>query len=164
MPSSPSHELIVSPEDRCGLRSSKRFSRYGFRTAQHHRATDFFLLRADETGFRFSIVMTDLAERLEVGVLNVEAVKEDYAPQVERDLPEELAEQQLHVERLVLSTEYGDVDSGLVLTSPHRGEIVIVAGAYPYTIEVSAEPRIETPYGFEPEYAVDRYRRAPLSV
>jgi hypothetical protein len=134
------------------------FSQYGFRVAQHHRATDFFLIRGDGSGLRFSIVMIDLAERMEVGVLSIESAKMDYVPEKLFELPPQF-QQKLIPERLVLATEYGKIDSGLVLTAVNGDELILVSGVYPYTIEVRA------PFAkgrFEPEYRIDKYFRQPI--
>lgn len=105
--------------------------------------------------------MVDLAERLEVGVIHVEGIVNSYRPEEEFSLPSELATT-LSAQRLVLNTEHGSVDSGVVLTSPCGGEIVIVSGAYPFTVEAMMTP---APHGlrpFEPEYRLDLYERKPL--
>lgn len=158
---SPSRRLIISAEDLSLIQKEQSFRRYGIKSAQHQRATDFFLLRDNGTGFRFSIVMADLAERLEVGVLSIESAKRDYYPEFELDLPNELSGA-LRAERLVLRTEYGKIDSGLVLMSSSGGEIVIVAGVYPYTIEVKATQPLSNMNHFDPEYSLDRYEREPM--
>ena len=154
------HAAIVVGGARESLTSPQGFARYGFRAAQHGQMTDFFLLRRDGTGLRFSIVMVDLAERLEVGVLHVEEATRTYSPQHEAPLPVELGTK-LHVERLVIRTGQGDVESGVVLTTPRGGEVIIVSGAYPYSVQVKMKPGSTTPLRFEPEYKIDQYERQP---
>ena len=101
-----SHAAILAGTTRDWLKAMRGFERCGFKIAQHHRATDFFLFRKDGMGLRFSIMMVDLAERLEVGVIHVEEAKGRYRPESEVALPRELADE-LSVDRLVLCTEYG---------------------------------------------------------
>ena len=156
------YRLAISQKDQLKLREAYGFARYGIKIAQHQRATDFFLLRADGTGFRFSVVMADLAERLEVGVLSVEAAGSEYFPKSSLELPSEFLNE-LKAECLVLRTEFGDVDSGLALVSPSGGEIVIVSGAYPYTVEVRMTQTISPTGRFEPEYDIHKYVRRELS-
>lgn len=156
------HAFLISQHDQCWLQGMRDFVRFGFKTAQHHRATDFFLLRHNGTGFRFSVTMVDLAERIEVGVLGIESAKNGYRPEVEFDLPKEFCGA-LRAERLVLRTEHGSVDSGLVLVANGGEEIVMVSGAYPYTISVKARPAVSTPWSFEPEYSIENYERSPVS-
>jgi hypothetical protein len=102
--------------------------------------------------------MIDLAERWEVGVLSIEIVERDYFPEELFDLPKSF-QQKLIPEVLVLTTEHGSIDSGLVLTTPDGDEIILVSGVYPYTIEVQVP--FETGR-FEPEYSIDKYSRRSL--
>jgi len=136
------------------------FSQYGFKVAQHQRSTDFFLLRSDGSGLRFSVVMVDLAERVEVGVLSIESAEKNYFPEELFALPPTF-QQKLLPERLVLETDYGSIDSGLVLTASDGDQLVLVSGVYPYTIEVKASFAAGR---FEPEYRIDKYVRQPIAI
>lgn len=160
-PSQRHYPLIVVGEAGASVREFRGAERFGFKTAQHQRATDFFLLRGDGTGLRYSVVMVDLAERLEVGVIHVEEIGNSYRPEQEFLLPSELTTA-LCAQRLVMDTEHGSVDSGLVLTAHDGGEIVIVSGAYPFTVEVMMTPTLPGSRPFEPEYSLDDYERKPV--
>lgn len=151
------YPLIVS--EGCELLGSiEGCVRYGMKFAQHRRATDFFLAHHDGAGVRVSVKMIDLAERLEIGVICIEPMQLTYAPDSWFDLPE-MFSKTLDMCRLVMSTDFGSVDSGLVLTASDRSELILVSGAYPYTIEAKA-PFITR--DFEPEYALNNYRREPM--
>lgn len=153
------HCLVISRAVEGWAKNLDSFSHYGFMVAQHQRTTDFFLLRGDGSGLRFSIVMVDLAERVEVGVLNIESAERNYFPKELFALPLKF-QQRLSPERLVLETDYGSIDSGLVLTASDDDQLVLVSGVYPYTIEVRA------PFSegrFEPEYSLDKYLRQPIA-
>lgn len=53
------------------------------------------------------------------------------------------------------------LESGLILKASSDDELVIVAGAYPYSLAVLGVPPI--PHIFEPEYEISPYTRVPIT-
>jgi len=104
--------------------------------------------------------MHDVAERLEVGVLNFEIAPPiqpgdrivDVGSAFQRDIV---------VSKLVINESGTSAESGLILKATNGDELVIVAGAYPYSLAVLGLPPM--PHIFEPEYEIDRYTRIPIS-
>jgi hypothetical protein len=66
---------------------------------------------------------------------------------------------EIEVSKLVIQESGTSGESGVILKGGGN-EIVIVAGAYPYSIAVSGV--LSVPHIFEPEYPIDRYTRAPV--
>lgn len=119
----------------------------------------FTLWRMDKTGLRLYTEMHEVAERREVGVLNLEHV---FAPK-----PGELTSDvmpafqgEIIASKLVIHESGTAAESGIVLATPAGDELVIVAGAYPYSLAVRGA--FSLPIVFSPEYQIDRYLRVPI--
>jgi len=54
----------------------------------------------------------------------------------------------------------GEAESGLVLQSASKHEIIVVANAFPYSIAVKVD---SIPHYFDPEYDLEKYERVLLS-
>jgi hypothetical protein len=117
-----------------------------------------FLWRADGTGLKIQSVMYDIAERLEIGALEFSRVTEKGRELPAFDLPEEFRVG-VKAAKLVLSTSGVTADSGVLLRGSHGDELVMVAGAQPYTIAVKASFIRER---FEPEYELSTYLQEPI--
>jgi hypothetical protein len=153
------HKFVVAPEDKAWAARLNGFTQCGFIKVHELLVTDFILYRDDGSGLRFSNRMVNLAERLEVGVLHIQRASSNHKPKELIKLPTDYF-QGLSPQKLVLNTEFASLESGLVLTTNKGTEIVIVAGASPYTVAVKAD-FISTK--FEPEYSINTYERHTLS-
>jgi len=123
--------------------------------------------RADDTCFVARSKVFDVSHTygdwLEIGYLSFHDNYYQDAPQERISLPGNLLGP-LTAYKLVVtdSTEAGTkarAESGLVLVSESGSEIMIVAGAFPQSIQVSAE-FLSRP--FEPEYDIEKYERVAL--
>jgi hypothetical protein len=118
------------------------------------------LWRPDGAGLSLYSQMHDVAEKIEVGVLNFERASApgpnetivDVAPAFQGEIA---------VSKLVIFESGTSAESGVVLRASNGEEIVIVAGAFPCTIAVFGVGPM--PHIFEPEYELDRYTRVPLT-
>ena len=108
------------------------------------------------SGTRVESAMHDLAERIEVGVLSATRVSKPAENDVFVEVPSELASH-LELTRLFVDVESHRLESGVILTSRNGGELVIVAGAYPYSLAIHGLG--EAPHRFEPEYPLGAYQR-----
>jgi hypothetical protein len=130
------------------------------------------LWRADGTGLQISSRMHDIAERLEIGVLKFDLVAaEKKEPRrsvmgarqlsfAKVDLPASFRSNN-YVTKLVISEGGATADSGILITAGGGNEIVIVAGAMPYSLAIRgifSRPRI-----FEPAYDLERYKRVEIA-
>jgi hypothetical protein len=119
------------------------------------------LWRPDKTGLRLYTEMHDVAERREVGVLSFEHVSApspidiftDVAPAFQREIT---------LSKLIVQDSGIKAESGVVLATSTGDELVIVAGAYPYSLAVKGLNLLAMPNVFNPEYPLDRYVRVPI--
>jgi hypothetical protein len=118
------------------------------------------LWRSPEAGLRLYTHMHDVAERIEVGVLNFEAVSkrrpDDRIAEIASAFQSDIV-----ASKLVIDESGTSAESGLILRAINGEEMLIVAGAYPYSLAVFGLPPM--PHIFEPEYEIDRYTRSPIS-
>lgn len=99
--------------------------------------------------------MHDVAERIEYGVLEFDSWAVDGAEEVTIDLPDDLWEGST-ASKLMVNDGGVVCESGLVVRGARGSELIVVAGAYPYTLAVS----VAGAFGpFEPELPVDKYDR-----
>lgn len=138
------------------------FTHYSWRQPAPTLITDFYLLRQDGSGIRFTTQMYDLAERLEAGVLRMDPVVDARHIPAMRPLPAPFFGS-LSAKRLVLVTDFGNLESGVELTSHQGGTISIISGASPYSVAVVAAPDIAMPVTPEPEYPLEDYKRCSES-
>jgi hypothetical protein len=114
------------------------------------------LWRSDGTGLRMFSQMHDVAERIEVGVLNFEQVS---APQPDETIADVASafQGEIAVSKLIIHESGTTAESGVILKAGNGEEIVIVAGVYPYSLAVLGVASM--PHIFHPEYKIDRYIR-----
>jgi hypothetical protein len=125
-----------------------------------HRGPMFITLwRSDGTGLRVRSQMHDVAERREVGALNFDRVRAPRPEETIADLPSAF-HGEIVVSKLVIHESGTTAESGVILTG-NNDEIVIVAGAYPYSLAVRGVPSL--PGIFNPEYPIDCYSRVPIT-
>jgi hypothetical protein len=130
------------------------------------------LWRADGTGLQISSRMHDIAERLEIGVLEFALVAAEMKEPkrsvtgvrqlsfAKVDLPTSFHNNN-HVTKLVISEAGTTADSGILITAADGNEIVIVAGVMPYSLAIRgifSAPRI-----FQPEYDLKCYERVEIA-
>ena len=130
------------------------------------------LWRADGTGLRLYSRRHDIAERVEIGVLQFELVSkgnDDTEPPPKRtsrssfiniDLPSSFNGRN-RATKLVISESGTTAESGFILTASDGTEIVIVSGVYPYSLAVKGIGSM--PHGFEPEYDLECYERVEIA-
>lgn len=118
------------------------------------------LWRSDGTGLRLFTEMHDVAVRTEVGVLNFERVSAPRPGETFVDV--ESFQDRIIASKLLIHESGTSAESGVVLKASSGDEIVIVAGAYPYSLAVLGVALI--PRLFEPEYPIDLYTHVPLTL
>lgn len=118
------------------------------------------LWRLDGTGIRIQSNMNDISERAEVGVLAFALVKASEPDEIKKKLPSSFKSPS-RVSKLVITEQYCEAESGVVLTAADGKEIIIVAGAYPHTLAIDGI--VSQPHIFEPEYPLAEYRRISMS-
>jgi len=103
--------------------------------------------------------MHDVAERTEIGVLNFERTMAPLDFETFVDLPQTFR-CEVAASKLVIRESGTSAESGVVLRVSDGEEVMVVAGAYPYSIAVLGV--MSVPHIFEPEYNIDRYVRVPM--
>lgn len=112
--------------------------------------------RVDGSGLRISTEMHDLAEKCEVGALTFELVSKLGSNEKVFELDASFRGQ-ITASRLLIEESGATIESGVILESGMGSEIVIVAGAYPYSLTVLGR---DLGYmSFDPEYPLDLYQR-----
>ena len=117
------------------------------------------LWHSNGTGVRIFTEMYDIAERTEVGVLKLEPASTPEASEVNASLTSHFRGR-VTAHKLVISESGTRAESGVALVNEDGDELVIVAGAYPYSLAVKGVSPL--PHIFEPEYSLNRYDRVPL--
>jgi hypothetical protein len=102
--------------------------------------------------------MRDLAERVEVGVLEFDGADPSCDTGSAIYLPEVFASA-LDVSKLVLEESGFSVESGVVISAKNGQQLLIVAGVYPYSLALK-EASLDSRF-FEPEYPLDAYSEEP---
>jgi hypothetical protein len=118
------------------------------------------LWRSNEDGLRLCTEMHDVAERIEVGVLNFKQVSSHRTDERIADVASAF-QSEIAVSKLIVHESGTSAESGLILKASNSDEIVIVAGAYPYSLAVLGVPPM--PHIFEPEYQIGHYMRVPFT-
>jgi hypothetical protein len=117
------------------------------------------LWQSGDTGLRIRSQVFDLAERVEVGVLEFTKVKPNHRNDVSFDVPASF-KNGLRVQKLLIVERSTTAESGLMVENADNQQIVIVAGAIPHTLTVRAPLYTGA---FEPEYPLSRYQRASMA-
>lgn len=135
------HKALYSPIQRASL------------TMLMDRPSALFLWHADGSYLRIANQMHDLANRVEVGSLAFG----DKGPSDKAEFEVDICVNPLRVEKLILLERNVCVESGVAIELAATRELIVVPGAYPYTLAVDG--LFEGPHAFEPEYQMSRYRR-----
>ena len=155
-----SHLFTWSESTGLAQRLFKPVKRMSIRTAAHGRPISVTLWHSDGTGLLIQSTMRDVAERREVGVLDfaIAGVAEDDEKNL--DIPASFISG-VKASKLVINESGKTAESGIVLEASDGQEIVVVAGAYPYSLAVSSLSSM--PHGFEPEYPLETYTRVEIA-
>jgi hypothetical protein len=121
----------------------------------------FTLWHSEETGLKIFSQMHDIAERLEIGVLNFEKVTSLADNETTADVSAAF-DCSVEAFKLILDEEGTRAECGLALQANNGDQITIVPGAFPYSLAVLGVFE-STPHIFEPEYELDRYTRVPIT-
>lgn len=136
------------------------FTRASIRALAHGRPISLTLWRSDGSGIRIQSRMHDLGERIEVGVLDFSLVQSlDMGEQV-FELPASFSGP-IKPAKLVIMEAGVDVESGVVLESIDGQQLIVTAGANPYTLAVKGI--VAVPNTFEPEYPLNEYSTFPFA-
>jgi hypothetical protein len=127
-------------------------------TATHGRPTALTLWRPNGRGLRIQSKMHDLGPRTEVGVLHFRSVNSADADEI--DVPIAF-DAPLKVTKLIIVELGVTAESGVNLESIDGRQIIITAGAMPYSLAVRG--LVETPHSFEPEYPLETYTALRLA-
>lgn len=119
------------------------------------------LWRSDKTGLRLYTEMHDVAERREVGVLSFEHVSAPSAVEIFTDAAPAF-QREIKLSKLIVQDSGMSAESGVVLATSTGDELVIVAGAYPYSLAVKGLNLPSMSTVFNPEYPLDQYVRVPI--
>jgi len=133
----------------------KGFSSISLEKASHGRPVFIYLWHENGLGIKIQCVMHDLDSRLEVGSLIFKKTENNYNSLVVINLPN-CFNGKLKLEKLLYVDENSIVESGVAMTTSTGEEMVIVSGAFPYTIEISIAGFNQD---FEPEYPLTTYKR-----
>ncbi len=134
--------------------------RVSVRAAAHGRPISVTLWRGDGSGLQIRSAMHDIGERLEVGVLTFRLV--------DSLLPDERVVElspafggPTKVIKLAIVESGARAESGMILEASDGSQVVVVAGANPYTLAVRGV--LDQPHVFEPEYPLTNYMAVPLA-
>jgi hypothetical protein len=133
---------------------AKEVMRASIQTIGHNRPIALTLWRSDGTGLCIRSKMHDVAERLEVGVL-------DFTLTTQRSQDEEdvlipgLLNGPISVSKLVITESGTQAESGLVLTPVNGEQIIVLASVYPYGVAIKG--LVHQFNKFDPEYPLIDY-------
>jgi hypothetical protein len=129
-------------------------------TMAHETLISVVLWHSDGKGLQIRSIMHDIAEWVEVGVLDFTLVTTRERDETNIDVPASFGSN-VKAYKLVITEAGTTAESGIVLQASDGQEIVIVAGVYPYSLAISSVSFM--PHGFEPEYPLDAYARIGIS-
>jgi hypothetical protein len=101
--------------------------------------------------------MRDVAERVEYGVLEFEpwaGGNEEQGAII--SLPNDVGGEGTTIAKLLLRDDSVVCESGFAIRGGHGSELIVVAGAYPYTLAVAVTGISGS---FEPEFPLEKYDR-----
>jgi len=142
------------------MQLSKPIKRMSIRSAVPGKAISATLWHPDGTGLRIQSTMHDVAERREIGVLDFAIVAAAGNDEKSFDIPASFSGG-AKASKLVINESGTNAESGVVLKASDGQEIVVVAGAFPYSLAISGVSSM--PLGFEPEYSLESYARIDIA-
>jgi hypothetical protein len=126
------------------------------RAAAHSRPIAITLWQEASIGTRIESLMHDLTDRIEVGTLSSNLVNNSFEDEKFIDIPREFSHG-FSLTKLIIQVHSHSLESGIILTSRSGHELVVVAGAYPYSLAIRGLG--DATHLFEPEYPLDEYQR-----
>ncbi|MDN7602439.1 hypothetical protein [Burkholderia gladioli] len=140
---------------------SSGFTRLSLAFAVHGKPISVTLWRSDGTGLQVQCRMHDVFDRVEYGVLEFERALGNGDGETFIDLPDDLRlAPGSTVAKLILTDDGVMCESGFAVIGSQGSELIVVAGAYPYTLAVSVAG---LPEPFEPEFPLDKYDRVEIA-
>jgi hypothetical protein len=114
------------------------------------------LHRADGSNIRIGSKMYDIGYRVEVGSLAFSPSTETAGNVITFDLASEPL-RPLRVLRLRIRESGVQIESGVIIECEGNRRVVIVPGAYPYSLAIDG--LFSRAHAFEPEYPLEKYQR-----
>jgi hypothetical protein len=119
------------------------------------------LWHSDGTGLKIFSQMHDIAERIEIGVLNFEKVTTHAGDATNADVSVAF-DCDIEAFKLILDEGGTRAECGLALRASNGDQITIVPSAGAYSLAILGV-FASTPHIFEPEYQLNRYARVPIT-
>lgn len=123
------------------------------------RPNILMLHRAHGSSIRIYSKMHDIGPQIEVGTLVFCSSTELTNGVVDLDLSDAPLNP-LHVSRLRIEESDVQIDSGVIIECEDNRRVIIVAGAYPYSLAIDG--LFSRSHVFEPEYPIEKYQRLAL--
>lgn len=139
---------------------TKPLERISVQFDPHGKPVHVTLWRTDGTGLGLSSAMHDVAERREVGVLELDCVPLPSEHEAVFDVRSQFGHE-LTVSKLIIEESGTKAESGVNIKSARGDEIVIVAGAFPFSLAIRG--LTSGPQLFEPEYPIELYKQVPIA-
>jgi hypothetical protein len=146
----------ISPSDILG----KMLTKVSVAQVIHTNPSEVIVWMSSGYGLRIRSRMHDIAERIEVGVLEFSIERQpDWSIYLQTvDLSQKFRGE-VSVEKLVLESEGAQIECGLVFNGSKGGRITIIPSDHPYALAIEGT---ELRYRFGPEYSLEQYKKVPL--
>jgi hypothetical protein len=121
------------------------------------------LWHGDGSGLRIRSKMHNIAERFEVGVLEFSTIPVSTYDEIKVILPGSFRGD-LKLKKMIIVDSGIIAEAGVLFEGSDMAEIVVVAGADPYTLAVRLPPLVAAPSlpAFQPEYPIALYKRVAM--
>jgi hypothetical protein len=129
--------------------------------AQHGQPATALLAGTAIPGLLITPAMQDVAPLKEVGVPKISEVELPATTEFTVRLPADFQKGPLEVLKLTINESGVTAESGFTLRTKSGKELVIVAGAFPYTLAIFLDN--EWLFDSQPEYDMSKYKRIALS-
>lgn len=149
-------KIIRRLGDQTDVALTDAIERISMKTDAQGRPFVVTLWHRSGAGTRITSTMHDVSERIEVGVLSATRVDAPLDDEEFFGAPTEFSVS-LNLTNLFVDVERYRLESGFILTGRGGRELVIVSGAYPYSLALGGFG--DAPHRFEPEYPLDDYKR-----
>lgn len=138
----------------------KTFTRISVVQTMHVNPLEVIIWMSLGSGLRIRSRMHDVAERVEIGVLEFsQAIRPDWSSYLETvELTREFQEK-VSVGKLMLEYERTRIECGLTFEGNKGGRVIIVPSDYPGALAIEGT---NLRFRFGPEYPLGQYKVAPL--
>jgi len=151
------HHLYYKLEGVDSLRAllEKGLTGFATQTAEHGRFTSIWLFLHKNIVLEIHSSMTDIESWQEVGTLLFRRldINDNHPPQISLD---SVWANIKSLDKLIIKEDAYSAESGMVIRNNNDEELIIVCGAYPYTLEMLA-PFCD--FDFQPEYDFNLYSK-----